>query len=79
MNGLRAYFGVAVASLALTLPSCASDPPAERSPDALATALSPQLPPEHYVRRARDFWPTYLQAAQEAGPDYHARGCGWVE
>lgn len=32
-----------------------------------------------FVRRAEDFWPTYLEAAQEAGPDYYARGCGWVE
>ncbi|UCF46395.1 MAG: hypothetical protein JSU89_04185, partial [Myxococcales bacterium] len=32
-----------------------------------------------FVRRAKDFWPSYFAAAQEAGPDYYARGCGWVE
>ena len=32
-----------------------------------------------FVRRARDFWPTYLEAVEEAGPDYYARGCGWIE
>ncbi len=32
-----------------------------------------------FVRRAKDFWPSYLAAAQAAGPDYYARGCGWVE
>lgn len=30
-----------------------------------------------FVRRANDFWGTYLEANQEAGPDYYARGCGW--
>ena len=30
-----------------------------------------------FVRRANDFWGTYLEANQEAGPDYDARGCGW--
>jgi hypothetical protein len=30
-----------------------------------------------FVRRASDFWGTYLEANQEAGPDYYARGCGW--
>ena len=32
-----------------------------------------------FVRRAKDFWPSYLKAAGEAGPDYYARGCGWIE
>lgn len=32
-----------------------------------------------FVRRAKDFWPTYLEAVQEAGPDYYARGCGWID
>ena len=30
-----------------------------------------------FVRRAKDFWPSWLQAKQDAGPDYFARGCGW--
>ena len=32
-----------------------------------------------FVRRAKDFWPAYFEAALEAGPDYYARGCGWVD
>lgn len=32
-----------------------------------------------FVRRAKDFWPTYFEAAQEAGPDYYDRGCGWID
>jgi hypothetical protein len=30
-----------------------------------------------FVRRARDFWPAWVEALQQAGPDYFARGCGW--
>lgn len=32
-----------------------------------------------FVRRARDFWPTWRQAAMDARPDYFARGCGWTD
>ena len=32
-----------------------------------------------FVRRAEDFWPTWLQALDDAGPDYFARGCGWLD
>lgn len=78
MNGLRAYFGVAVASLALTLPACASDPPAERSPDALATALSPQLPPEHYVDQALKYFDTLDTSADpESAPSYSELVARW--
>lgn len=31
-----------------------------------------------FVRRARDFWPAWLDALRAAGPDYFARGCGWT-
>lgn len=30
-----------------------------------------------FVGRARDFWPSWLEAYRDAGPDYFARGCGW--
>ena len=30
------------------------------------------------VRRAKDFWPSWSQANEDAGPDYFARGCGWT-
>lgn len=32
-----------------------------------------------FVRRASDFWAAWLEATQEAGVDYYARGCGWLE
>ena len=31
-----------------------------------------------FVRRAKDWAVTWLEAFNEAGPDYFARGCGWV-
>ena len=42
-----------------------------------AAAEDPEL--ADFVRRAKDFWPTYSEAAQEAGPDYYDRGCGWID
>lgn len=42
-----------------------------------AAAEDPEL--ADFVRRAKDFWPTYFEAAQEAGPDYYDRGCGWID
>jgi len=78
MNGLRAYFGVAAASLALTLPACASDPPSERSPDALATALSPQLPQEYYVDQALKYFDTLDTSADpENVPSYSELVARW--
>jgi hypothetical protein len=32
-----------------------------------------------FVRRTQDFWPAWLEASAEAGPDYFSRGCGWVD
>ncbi len=32
-----------------------------------------------FVRRAEDFWPAWLEASAAAGPDYFARGCGWLD
>jgi hypothetical protein len=40
-----------------------------------AAARDPEV--ADFVRRARDFWPTWLEALSQAGPDYFARGCGW--
>ena len=42
-----------------------------------AAAEDPEI--ADFVRRAEDFWPTWLQAAEDAGPDYFARGCGWTD
>jgi hypothetical protein len=41
-----------------------------------AAAQDPEL--ADFVWRADDFWPTYLEAVQEAGTDYYACGCGWI-
>jgi len=32
-----------------------------------------------FVKRAKDFGPSWLQALHDAGPDYFARGCGWLQ
>jgi hypothetical protein len=42
---------------------------------AAAASRDPEV--ADFVRRANDFWPTWLEALREAGPDYFARGCGW--
>ncbi|MDH4283344.1 MAG: hypothetical protein OEV36_11870 [Myxococcales bacterium] len=49
--------------------------------DSDAMVLAAREDPEvaDFVRRAKDFWPAWLEANQEAGPDYFARGCGWME
>ena len=31
-----------------------------------------------FVRRARDFWPTWTDELQSAGSDLYPRGCGWA-
>lgn len=41
-----------------------------------AAARDPEI--ADFVRRAQDFWPAWLDASREAGPDYFARGCGWT-
>lgn len=46
--------------------------------DAMQQAANEDPEIADFVRRAKDFWPSWLQASEEAGPDYYARGCGWV-
>jgi len=45
--------------------------------DAMTRAADEDAEVADFVRRAKDFWPTWLQASKDAGPDYFARGCGW--
>ena len=47
--------------------------------EAMQEAASEDSEVADFVRRARDFWPTWLQAGEDAGPDYFARGCGWSD
>jgi hypothetical protein len=47
------------------------------SSDAMQQAASEDPEVADFVRRAEDFWPAWFEAAEEAGPDYFARGCGW--
>jgi hypothetical protein len=47
--------------------------------DAMHKAAAEDPEVADFVRRARDFWATWFEATQEAGADYYARGCGWVE
>ena len=49
------------------------------SSDAMQRAASEDPEIADFVRRAEDFWPSWLQALEDAGPDYFARGCGWLE
>ena len=45
--------------------------------DTLDTSADPEI--ADFVRRAQDFWPSWLEASMDAGPDYFARGCGWTQ
>ncbi len=47
--------------------------------DAMLQAASEDPELAGFVRRAQNFWGSWLEASDEAGPDYYARGCGWVE
>ena len=49
------------------------------SSEAMQRAASADPEVADFVRRAEDFWPTWLQALDDAGPDYFARGCGWLQ
>lgn len=42
-----------------------------------AAAEDPEV--ADFVRRAKDFWPAWREASDEAGPNYFARGCGWEQ
>ncbi len=46
--------------------------------EAMQRAASEDPEVADFVRRANDFWPSWLEANEEAGPDYFARGCGWL-
>jgi len=47
--------------------------------EAMQRAADEDAEVADFVRRAQDFWPSWLQANEEAGPDYFARGCGWLQ
>ncbi len=47
--------------------------------EAMQQAASEDPELADFVRRAEDFWAAWLEASDEAGTDYYARGCGWVE
>ena len=47
--------------------------------EAMQRAASEDPELADFVRRAKDFWGSWLEASDEAGPDYYARGCGWVQ
>lgn len=46
--------------------------------EAMQRAAAEEPEVADFVRRAKDFWPSWLQANEDAGPDYFARGCGWL-
>jgi hypothetical protein len=47
--------------------------------DAMQEAAADDEEIADFVRRANDFWPSWFQAEEDAGPDYFARGCGWTK
>jgi hypothetical protein len=47
--------------------------------EAMQEAASEDPEIADFVRRAQDFWAAWIEASDEAGPDYYARGCGWLE
>jgi len=47
--------------------------------DAMQQAASEDPEIADFVRRAKDFWPSWTEAYEAAGPDYFARGCGWLD
>jgi hypothetical protein len=47
------------------------------SSEAMQRAAAEDPEVADFVRRAEDFWPSWLEALGDAGPDYFARGCGW--
>ena len=65
----------AVAAVAL---GCASETPAERSEDALATALTPQFSPAYYVEQAHKYFDTLnINADPENKPSYSELVARW--
>lgn len=58
--------GLGNATGTIDLSSAAMQHAAERDPEIA-----------DFVRRANDFWNTWLEALLAAGSDYFARGCGW--
>jgi hypothetical protein len=58
MNEAIKCLALLVACLALVTIGCGSEPAAERSSDALATALTPQQPPEYYIEQANKYFDT---------------------
>ncbi|MGB5193023.1 MAG: hypothetical protein WBN70_08575, partial [Polyangiales bacterium] len=60
-----------LACLAVACAPASSAAPTERSPDALATALTPQQPPEYYVDQANKYFDTLDTSADpDSAPSY---------
>jgi len=78
--------GIAFAFVAIGCGSeTTSEPPADRSPDALATALTSQQAPEYYVEQANKYFDTLDASADpNSVPEHSVRvadgsclpGCG---
>lgn len=76
---MRSYLFVLGLTGALALlTSCGSDTPSERSSDALATALTPQQPPEYYVEQANKYFDTLDTSADpDSVPSYSTLVARW--
>lgn len=76
---MRSYlFVLALTGALALLTSCGSDTPSERSSDALATALTPQQPPEYYVEQANKYFDTLDTSADpDSVPSYSTLVARW--
>lgn len=45
---------------------------------AMATAAAADPDVAAFVKRAKDFWPTWAQELADAPADFFAKGCGWA-
>ena len=71
--------GTDVARLSTRIPGLGSETGLiDLDSDAMQRAAGEDPEVAEFVRRARDFWPTFFEA-EAVDPDYYARGCGWVE
>jgi hypothetical protein len=69
---------VALAILAMVGMACGSESSSERSSDALATALTPQQPPEYYVEQANEYFDTLDTSADPSSvPNYSTLVARW--
>jgi hypothetical protein len=70
-------FSLAMSALAMAAIACGSES-SDRSSEALATALTPQQPPEYYVEQANKYFDTLDTSADpNSAPNYSTLVARW--